>query len=364
MKIVTVVGARPQFIKAAVVSRAIQCQRDMEEVVIHTGQHFDTDMSDIFFEQMNIPQPTYKMGVSSLSHGAMTGRMLEQIETILLQERPEWVLVYGDTNSTLAGALAASKLHIKVAHVEAGLRSFKMTMPEEQNRVLTDRLSRVLLCPTDEAMQNLFDEGYKDRNYDIINCGDVMFDASLYYDKKCRPPECWAQLELNQYVLATVHRAENTDSIERMTNIVDALNQIHSHIPVVLPLHPRTKKMLKQHGLKLNVHCIPPVGYLEMIFLLKHCEMVASDSGGVQKEAYFFGKNCLTLRDETEWMELVNAGVNVLTGACYVKIVDQFSNLRETGFRFSANKQLYGDGNAASKIVSYLQAGKAVNHNT
>ena len=355
MKILTVVGARPQFVKAATLSRVIASMSDVEEIIVHTGQHFDKNMSDVFFEEMRIPRPDYNLAIASLSHGAMTGRMLEAIETIILDERPDWVLVYGDTNSTLAGALAASKLRVKVAHVEAGLRSFNMNMPEEQNRILTDRISTVLFCPTQTAVNNLNNEGYEQSDINVVNVGDVMFDAANFYSGYARKPDWLDQLELSHnYALATIHRAENTDNLDRLHEIVRSLNEIHKITPVILPLHPRTKKKLEKLNVKLNVHVVEPVGYLEMVFLLKNCRVVLSDSGGVQKEAYFFKKSCLILREETEWIELVECGANHIVGANYQRIMEKFDSLR-TGISF--NSAFYGEGDAAEKIVKWLKTG-------
>ena len=355
MKILTVVGARPQFVKAATLSRVIASMSDVEEIIVHTGQHFDKNMSDVFFEEMRIPRPDYNLAISSLSHGAMTGRMLEAIETIILDERPDWVLVYGDTNSTLAGALAASKVRVKVAHVEAGLRSFNMNMPEEQNRILTDRISTLLFCPTQAAVNNLNNEGYEQFDINVVNVGDVMFDAANFYSGYARKPDWLDQLELSHnYALATIHRAENTDNLDRLHEIVRSLNEIHKITPVILPLHPRTKKKLEKLNVKLNVHVVEPVGYLEMVFLLKNCRVVLSDSGGVQKEAYFFKKSCLILREETEWIELVECGANHIVGANYQRIMEKFDSLR-TGISF--NSAFYGEGDAAEKIVKWLKTG-------
>ena len=355
MKILTVVGARPQFVKAATLSRVIESMSDVEEIIVHTGQHFDKNMSDVFFEEMKIPRPDYNLAIASLSHGAMTGRMLEAIETIILNERPDWVMVYGDTNSTLAGALAASKLRVKVAHVEAGLRSFNMNMPEEQNRILTDRISTVLFCPTQTAVNNLNNEGYEQFDINVVNVGDVMFDAANFYSGYARKPDWLDQLELSHnYALATIHRAENTDNLDRLHEIVSSLNEIHKKTPVILPLHPRTKKKLEKLNVKLNIHVVEPVGYLEMVFLLKNCRVVLSDSGGVQKEAYFFKKSCLILREETEWSELVECGANHIVGANYQRIMKKFDSL---GTGTSFNSAFYGEGNAAEKIVKWLKAG-------
>ncbi|XOB65742.1 non-hydrolyzing UDP-N-acetylglucosamine 2-epimerase [Deferribacteres bacterium DY0037] len=357
MKIVTVVGARPQFIKAAAVSREIARQRALgkgiEEIIVHTGQHFDPNMSDVFFEEMSIPKPDYNLNIHSISHGAMTGQMLEKIEEILLKEKPDWILVYGDTNSTIAGALAARKLHIKVAHVEAGLRSFNMKMPEEVNRIITDRISDVLFPPTDTALANLLDEGFDKMGVSIVKCGDVMCDASAYYAPFAKQPFFIDKTD-EQFVLCTIHRAENTDDKDRITSIIEALNEVAKDKRVVLPLHPRTKNILAKHELDVGkLTLVEPVGYLEMIWLLQHCDLVLTDSGGLQKEAFFFGKYCVTMRDETEWTELVTNGVNCLVGAdknSIVKIVASGKMLSDK----LRELDLYGRGNASEKIIKGL----------
>ncbi|WP_462170237.1 non-hydrolyzing UDP-N-acetylglucosamine 2-epimerase [Pseudoalteromonas xiamenensis] len=352
MKVVTVIGARPQFIKAAVVSRAFKSHGEIQEVIIHTGQHFDANMSDVFFEQMDIPRPNYQLEIASLSHGAMTGRMLEKIEEVLLNEKPDWVLVYGDTNSTLAGALAASKLHIKVAHVEVGLRSFNMRMPEEQNRILTDRLSSILFCPTESAKANLLDEGYT-KTAQLPVVGDVMFDAAKFYAQKSqRPAELPIDIDKGSFVLGTIHRAENTNDLSRLRSLVEALNEIHESEPVVVPLHPRTKAILTANDIKANFIILEPVGYLEMVYLLKHCSLVVSDSGGVQKEAYFFEKPCLVTRDETEWVELVAHGSNHLVGVEKAKILNAYNCVRSQQIDYTV--PFYGDGQSAERITRYL----------
>lgn len=354
MKIVTVIGARPQFIKAAVVSRAIAAHKDIKEVIVHTGQHFDANMSDIFFEEMCIPTPDYNLNVNGLGHGAMTGQMLEKIETVLLQEKPEWVLVYGDTNSTIAGALAAKKLHIKVAHVEAGLRSFNMDMPEEINRILTDRISDILFCPTETAVNNLKKEGYENINCRIIRNGDVMQDAALFYAGRAVRPK--ADIP-EDFVLCSVHRAENTDDPERLRNIFSALEEISKTCRVVLPLHPRTKGKLSAIGYDTNnshILFIEPVGYLEMVWMLKHCRLVMTDSGGLQKEAYFFDKYCITLRDETEWVELVKYGYNFLAGDDKGKIISLYNHISDKN-NIEQKTPLYGNGNAGDLIVETLR---------
>lgn len=358
MKIVTVVGARPQFIKAATVCRVIRgraarCESGIEEVLAHTGQHFDDNMSRVFFEELDIPPPRYNLDIHGGTQGEMTGRMLAGIERILLDERPDLVLVYGDTNSTLAGALAAVKLHIPVAHVEAGLRSFNMRMPEEINRILTDRISSLLFCPTATALENLAAEG---RREGAVNVGDVMFDASLYYRDlaraRSRIMETLGVREKN-YVLATCHRAENTDDPARLAEIVGGLASIARSMPVVLSLHPRTRKLLAERemltGLR-EVILTDPLPFLDMVRLEQSAKAIATDSGGVQKEAYFFGVPCVTMRDQTEWVETVASGWNMLVGADARKIAE--GALAER--RGSALLPLYGDGAAAEKIVQQL----------
>jgi len=355
MKVVTIIGARPQFVKAATVSRELR-KAGIEELLVHTGQHFDHNMSQVFFDEMEIPRPHYNLEISGLNHGAMTGRMLEKIEEVLLKEKPDYVLVYGDTNSTLAGALAAVKLHIPVAHVEAGLRSFEMKMPEEVNRILTDRISKILFCPTQTAIDNLNQEGYQHFDCNVVLSGDVMFDAVNYYQSKIDTHATVLRtqnLEGKSFVLATLHRAENTNDPQRLKAICEAFNEINQEVKIVLPLHPRTKAFLESHHIPLHVHIIEPVGYFDMLALLKNCRLVMTDSGGLQKEAYFFGKFCITLRDQTEWVELIEAGVNVLAGANRAEIIDGF----KTNYQKSINVQegLYGDGHAAAKMVSYLR---------
>jgi UDP-GlcNAc3NAcA epimerase len=351
MKIITIIGARPQFIKAATVSRIISKRDDVSEVIVHTGQHFDQNMSDVFFDEMEIPKPDYHFAINGMGHGAMTGQMLEKIEEVLFKEKPDWVLVYGDTNSTLAGALAASKLHIKVAHVEAGLRSFNMRMPEEQNRILTDRISSVLFCPTEQAVKNLKKEGYENLSIEVENVGDVMFDAAMFYSEKSEAKASFKKIE-GDFVLVTCHRAENTDDPSRLRAIVNSLNEINKAVKVILPLHPRTKKMMEKEGLSFAFETTDPVGYFDMVELLKNCKFVITDSGGLQKEAYFFNKPCITMRDETEWIELVDHGVNTLVGAKQEKILAAFSEISNKTIDFP--KGLYGDAKAAEKIVDYL----------
>lgn len=351
-RIITIVGARPQFVKAATLSRQFTLC-GIEEQIIHTGQHFDANMSDVFFEEMEIPRPAYQLDIHGVSHGAMTGRMLEGIEQILLKEKPEGVLVYGDTNSTLAGALAAVKLHIPVIHVEAGLRSFNMTMPEEINRILTDRISSLLLCPTDTAVQNLKREGFDNYTAQIVKNGDVMQDAAMYYAQMAQEKSrIISQHGLTDFVLATIHRQENTDNPVKLHDIITGLNLINKEVQMVVPLHPRTRNILQQLNLKPAFTIIDPVGYFDMIMLLKHCKLVVTDSGGVQKEAFFFGRHCITLREQTEWVELVEHGFN--------RIVGTNTNLLLDAFRYFSNKQsdfgvdLYGKGKAAERAAGEI----------
>lgn len=352
MNIVTIIGARPQFIKAAVLSREIKKNEQIHEKIIHTGQHFDINMSDIFFEQLEIPAPDYNLNINGLNHGAMTGQMMEKIEQVLITEKPDYVLVYGDTNSTLAGALAAKKLHIKVAHVEAGLRSFNMQMPEEINRILTDRISDILFCPTEQAIKNLQQEGFENFDIRIVNCGDVMQDAALFYTPKAVKPK---DIKFNQFYLCTIHRAENTDDLNQLRILFETLLAISKSVPIVLPLHPRTRSKLVNLGfdfIRSNIQFLDPVGYLEMVWLLQNCQMVMTDSGGLQKESYFFKKPCLTLRNETEWVELVLKGFNIITGNDQAKIHAAIDYFTTKSLDFDID--LYGNGQACGRILKEL----------
>lgn len=357
-KIVTILGARPQFVKAAVLSRVIQEKKQLEEVIVHTGQHFDANMSEVFFNEMEIPKPAYNLDINSLGHGAMTGQMLEKIEAILKEEKPDAVVVYGDTNSTIAGSLAAKKMHIKVVHIEAGLRSFNMKMPEEVNRILTDRISDLLCCPTDSALANLKNEGFENLPIQIEKNGDIMKDAVEYYSKTSKEKSnIISDLNLvsENFVLATIHRQENTDDIDKLKAIFKALEEIHKETQVVLPLHPRTKKILEKHQIQPNITCIDPVGYFSMLELLKNCKMVVSDSGGLQKEAFFNKKNCVIVREETEWVELVENDFAEIVGSDTAKIVSAFRKFSTSISDF--NKQLYGNNVGESihqSIVSLL----------
>lgn len=357
-KILTVLGARPQFIKASVVSHAIAKHQNLTEVLVHTGQHFDTNMSDVFFDELGMGQPNYFLDIHGGSHGAMTGRMLAEVEHVLLKEKPDVVLVYGDTNSTLAGALAAAKLHIPVAHVEAGLRSFNLAMPEEINRILTDRISRWLFTPTVAAKQHLLREGFGQEQ--IYPVGDVMYDVALHHGQRVDADTgLMARLGLSpkNYVLATVHRAENTDHADRLGAIVDALIETANLLPVVWPMHPRTKAVLQQMGqldrLASKVHLTEPLGYLDMVQLEKFAALIVTDSGGVQKEAFFYQVPCVTLRDETEWVELVEAGWNRLAPPVDTHLINKTieAALGSRGSHVSP----YGQGDAAIKIVNELE---------
>jgi len=357
-KIVSVVGARPQFVKAAVVSRALR-EHGIEEVLIHTGQHFDSNMSEVFFRELEIPDPDYHLGIGGGTHGQNTGRMLEAIEQVLLHEKPDWVLVYGDTDSTLAGALAAVKLHVRVAHVEAGLRSFNRRMPEEINRVLTDHASDLLFAPTETAVKNLLREGIPEER--IHRAGDVMYDAALYYGEKAeRKSRVLERLGLTRkgYILATVHRAENTADRARLRAILQALAHTAREVAVVFPIHPRTRKAVERYGLGELIRPLivtDPVGYLDMVMLEKNARLIATDSGGVQKEAFFYRVPCVTVREETEWVELVELGWNRLVSPVALERV--VSSLLEGPWRGREDVLLFGDGRTAEQVVRKLVEG-------
>ena len=340
--ILTVLGARPQFIKAAPVSRAI-AEAGMTEIIVHTGQHFDALMSDVFFEELDIPKPGYNLEVNSLGHGAMTGRMLEKLEEVILAEKPAIILLYGDTNSTLAGALAGAKLNIPVAHVEAGLRSFNRRMPEEVNRVVADHVSALLFCPTQSAVDNLAAEGITKGVHAV---GDVMFDTTLDAVKRAEGRSTIIEthgLKPRGYAVATIHRAENTDDPDRFARVVTWLEAAARQTPIVMPVHPRTRKLLASRGLPpAGLTLIDPVGYLDMARLLSRAAAVFTDSGGLQKEAYFHRVPCVTLRDETEWVETIEAGWNRLW----------------TGPDYPPRREIpdYGDGHSAEAIAGLLHS--------
>jgi UDP-GlcNAc3NAcA epimerase len=356
-KILTVLGARPQFIKASVVSKAIH-HANIHETVVHTGQHFDANMSDVFFLELGMTPPAYHLNIHGGSHGEMTGRMLIEVERIMKEVKPDIVLVYGDTNSTLAGALAAAKLHIPIAHVEAGLRSFNMRMPEEINRILTDRVSGWLFTPTESARNHLLREGFDDSS--IITVGDVMYDVALCHGPKSDDAsKILMKLGLmrGEYALATVHRAENTDDLERLSAVVGALRILADTLPVVWPLHPRTRDILARHPAlqeqASQLRLIDPVGYLDIVQLERGAALIATDSGGVQKEAFFHRIPCVTLRDETEWIELVEAGWNRLAPPT---TADEVASVLKASLGSSGLEvHPYGQGDAAKKIVQCLQ---------
>ena len=354
-KIVTILGARPQFVKGAVLSRVIQKHKEVEEIIVHTGQHFDANMSAVFFEEMQIPKPKYNLNINGLNHGAMTGQMLEKIEEILLIEKPDAVVVYGDTNSTLAGALAAKKLAVKVVHIEAGLRSFNMQMPEEVNRILTDRIANLLSCPTDIAVSNLKNEGFDGFDILVEKHGDIMKDAVEFYSKVSEEKSTIISdlnLVKNEFVLATIHRQENTDDQEKLTNVFSALEEINKTKQVILPLHPRTKKMLEKYHLQPKITFIDPVGYFSMLELLKNCCMVITDSGGLQKEAFFNKKFCVIAREETEWKELEENGYATISGTNTETLVNDFNQFLTLDKSFT--EELYGN-NVGEKIYQSIK---------
>jgi UDP-N-acetylglucosamine 2-epimerase (non-hydrolysing) len=350
MILLSIIGARPQFIKCAPLSRTLR--KNHQEILVHTGQHYDQNMSDVFFSELNIPKPDYNLAIGSASHGEQTGQMLIEIEKEILKEKPDMVLVYGDTNSTIAGALAASKLHIPVAHVEAGLRSFDRTMPEEINRVLTDHISDLLFCPTETAVINLKAEGITSG---VHNVGDVMMDAVLYNSKIAEEKSTILEdlnMETGEYLLATVHRPSNTDSRQNLTSIINAF--VDCGETIVFPVHPRTVKYMKQYGLwekaSANLVLTEPVGYLNMLKLTGNAKKVLTDSGGLQKEACMLDVPCITLRENTEWVETVEAGWNVLVGAEYEEILESIANFQGN----STQADIFGDGNASVSICEII----------
>lgn len=350
MKIVTVVGARPQFIKAAIVSKAF-ASRGIKEVLIHSGQHYDENMSEVFFRELGMRKPNYNLNSGSGSHAQQTGKMLSAIEEVLVAESPDWVVVYGDTNTTLAAALSAAKINIPIAHVESGLRSHNRCMPEEINRVLTDHVSSLLFAPTRAAIQNLTKEGVSKKSIKLT--GDVMYDAAIYYGKKAeKDSRILSALGIcaEKYILATIHRAENTDSIARLSAIMRGISAVAKEIKVIMPLHPRTRRIIKNFGLDVSaIKIIDPVGYLDMVSLEKNAVGIVTDSGGVQKEAYFYRVPCITLRDETEWVELVEAGWNLLSPPASAKRVKEgiLAGIRAKG----KEGRFYGNGHASQIIA-------------
>lgn len=362
-RILTVVGARPQFIKAAVVSKALEAADGLEEMMVHTGQHYDAEMSDAFFDELEIPKPKYFLGIGSGGHGYQTGEMMKRLEAVLVEEKPSMMVVYGDTNSTLAGAIAAAKLHIPIAHVEAGLRSFNKRMPEEINRIMTDHISSLLFCPTEMARSNLAAEGIR---IGVFQSGDVMYDVALRFGPVAeRKSAILSRLSLktDQYLLATVHRAENTDSGQRLQHILQSLNELSREIEVVIPLHPRTRKMIRQFGIESllqGIRTTEPLGFLDMLMLIKNARIVTTDSGGIQKEAYFQRVGCVTLREQTEWTETVNAGWNALAAMDTSATITQSIRNALHGDGKRSDISDYGDGCAAQRIVRairrYLQS--------
>ena len=350
--LVTVVGARPQFIKVAPVSRAIRDTGRITEILVHTGQHFDANMSDVFFDELGIARPDYNLDVGGGGHGAMTGLMLQRLEPLLQDIRPDVVLVYGDTNSTLAGALTAAKLHIPVAHIEAGLRSFNRAMPEEINRVVADHLSDLLFASTEVAVANLQQEGVDSAK--VHQVGDVMYDAALLFSDRAKARTILSDVGVEQgrYVLSTLHRAEDTDNLQRLAALTAALDQVAKQLPVILPLHPRTRVAMERHGLRFDhVKTVDPVGYLDMVALESNAAVIATDSGGVQKEAFFYAVPCVTLRDETEWTELIDLGWNQLAAPTGSAIAEQI--LSAVG-RKGTKACPYGDGSASRSIAEKL----------
>lgn len=376
LKIVTIIGARPQIIKAAALSRAIATHYNelIKEIIVHTGQHYDENMSSVFFDELDIPRPHYNLNVGSASHGVQTARMIEGIETILITEKPNFLVVYGDTNSTLAGAIAAAKLHIKIVHIEAGLRSFNKSMPEEINRILCDHCSSLLFSPTSTGYNNLINEGFDTATTPpatadhpvIFHCGDIMYDNSLYFaDLAESKIDYLAKLGITDqdFILCTIHRDNNTDQPERLNAIFSALNNItrEMQLSIILPLHPRTSKLLQQNltpalyeTIQNNplVKILPPASFLEMILLEKRASMIITDSGGVQKEAYFFQKPCIILRQETEWTEIIEVQAAVLADASESKILEAARNFRQ--FPPQQYPTLFGDGHAAVFIASRM----------
>lgn len=356
MKLITVVGARPQFIKAGAVSKRIIESSKIEEIIIHTGQHFDANMSDIFFQQMSIPRPKYQLNVNGLSHGAMTGQMLKEIEEVIQIERPAAVMVYGDTNSTLAGALAAKKIGVKVIHIESGLRSFNMQMPEEINRILTDRISDILFCPTQGSIDNLKDERLYNFQNQVYLSGDVMEDAFIHFSQYSQKNSNIIQelgLQTDSFVLCTIHRQENTDDLDSLRKIINILNGLSSKLKIIFPIHPRTKKIIQQNNIALNFNTIDPLGYFDILELLNNTQFLVTDSGGMQKEAYFANKFCITLRQQTEWVELQNSYYNFVVGNDEVQFLDAVKHIETT--TFVKRHDFYGGGSAADFIVRKIE---------
>ena len=345
MKIINIIGARPQFIKVGIVNKELTKNSNFESIIIHTGQHYDENMSKVFFDELEISRPDYNLSVGSGTHGKQTADMLSGIEEVLIKEKPDWVIVYGDTNSTVAGSLAAAKLHIKTAHIEAGLRSFNKLMPEEINRIATDHISDLLFAPTKTAMELLKKEGLETRS---VFSGDVMYDSILHFEKLAdEKTKLNSIINLTDFYLVTIHRQENTDDLSRLQNIFNALSELD--LPVILPVHPRTRKILQNVKFSENVEIIDPVSYLEMIMLLKNCRKVLTDSGGLQKEAYFLKKQCITLRDETEWTETLENNWNFIVGSNPELILEKVK-----AEKIDKQNDYFGDGNSVQKILDAI----------
>ena len=360
-KIVTIIGARPQFIKASAISRLLQKESTLKEIIVHTGQHYDTNMSQVFLDELDIPTIAYQLGIGSGTQGKQTGEMLTAIEAILMQEKPDYLLIYGDTNSTLAGALAAVKLHIPIAHVEAGLRSYNRVMPEEINRIVADQVSDLLFAPTEQAVKNLKSEGFADGK--IHKVGDVMYDVALFFAEKSERISTILEklkLQKNGYILATIHRAENTNDINKLISLFTVLESINETFPIIMPLHPRTRKLMDAYSArylaKTNIHVIEPIGFLDMVMLEKNAALIMTDSGGVQKEAFFYKIPCITLRSETEWVETVHLGWNTLVDPLNTEAIYQ-QTLNTIGQQGMPHHSPYGTGNAAQLVIEQLNQG-------
>ncbi|MBC8526379.1 MAG: UDP-N-acetylglucosamine 2-epimerase (non-hydrolyzing) [Candidatus Cloacimonetes bacterium] len=352
MKIINIVGARPNFMKIAPIISEMKKYKEIESLLVHTGQHYDENMSKLFFDDLVIPRPDINLNVGSASHAVQTANIMIEFEKVCIKENPDYVLVVGDVNSTIACALVAKKLGIKVIHIEAGLRSFDMKMPEEINRILTDRISDILFCPSTNAVENLKKEGFDDFDCKIIKSGDVMLDAVLFYKKFSKNPDFKIPQE---FILSTIHRAENTDDSEKLYSMFSAFNKISKDIPIILPLHPRTRKIISNLAFRFEnskLYIVSPVGYLEMLYLLENCSLVMTDSGGLQKEAFFFKKPCVTLRNETEWIELVENGFNEVVGTDKENIIIGYKKMIDKKLDFKID--LYGNGKASRKILKEL----------
>lgn len=351
MKILLVVGARPQFVKASSLSRELKNYKNIKEIIVHTGQHYDKKMSSIFFDELNITPPKYNLKVHEAKHGIMTSKMIQRLEKVFLKEKPEWVIVFGDTNSTLAGAIVANKLKIKLAHVESGMRSNNKRMPEEINRIITDRLSNLLFCPSKLSIRNLIKENHNKNDYKIINVGDIMFDNILYYKKFSKKPKIKIN---NNFILTTIHRAENVNNSKNLKNIFYSLNKISNDLQVILPVHPNTLKKVQK--LKINTQSLTitsPVSYLEMIWLIQKCKFLITDSGGLQKEAFFLKTPCLIIREETEWVELVDDGINILVGTKKDSILKNYKKIIKRKSKFLVSN-IYGKGDSSKKIITEI----------